>query len=44
MKQSKVLIPTKKEAPSDAEALSHKMMIRAGSFTKYLRGCGHICH
>ena len=30
MKQSKVLIPTKKKAPSDAEALSHKMMIRAG--------------
>ncbi len=30
MKQSKILIPTKKEAPSDAEALSHKMMIRAG--------------
>ena len=30
MKQSKVLIPSKKEAPSDAEALSHKMMIRAG--------------
>ena len=30
MKQSKVLIPTKKEAPSDAVALSHKMMIRAG--------------
>lgn len=30
MKQSKVLIPTKKEAPSDAEALSHKMMARAG--------------
>ncbi|WP_085649698.1 proline--tRNA ligase [Limosilactobacillus reuteri] len=30
MKQSKVLIPTKKEATSDAEALSHKMMIRAG--------------
>ena len=30
MKKSKVLIPTKKEAPSDAEALSHKMMIRAG--------------
>lgn len=25
-----VLIPTKKEAPSDAEALSHKMMVRAG--------------
>ena len=30
MKQSKVLNTTKKEAPSDAEALSHKMMIRAG--------------
>lgn len=30
MRQSKVLIPTKKEAPSDAEALSHKMMARAG--------------
>lgn len=30
MKQSKILIPTKKEAPSDVEALSHKMMVRAG--------------
>ncbi|WP_267201819.1 proline--tRNA ligase [Limosilactobacillus kribbianus] len=30
MRQSKVLIPTKKEAPSDAEALSHQMMVRAG--------------
>lgn len=30
MKQSKMLIPTKKQAPSDAEALSHKMMARAG--------------
>lgn len=30
MKQSKMLIPTKKEAPADAEALSHKMMARAG--------------
>lgn len=30
MKQSKVLIPTQKEAPSDAEALSHQMMMRAG--------------
>ena len=30
MKQSKILIPTKKEAPADAEALSHKMMVRAG--------------
>ncbi|KRM96413.1 prolyl-tRNA synthetase [Liquorilactobacillus aquaticus DSM 21051] len=30
MKQSKILIPTIKEVPSDAEALSHKMMLRAG--------------
>lgn len=30
MKQSQILIPTKKEAPSDAEALSHQMMVRAG--------------
>ena len=30
MQQSKILIPTKNEAPSDAEALSHKMMVRAG--------------
>ena len=30
MQQSKILVPTKKEAPSDAEALSHKMMVRAG--------------
>jgi prolyl-tRNA synthetase len=30
MRQSKILIPTVKEVPSDAEALSHKMMLRAG--------------
>ncbi|GAJ25446.1 prolyl-tRNA synthetase [Liquorilactobacillus sucicola DSM 21376 = JCM 15457] len=30
MKQSKILIPTIKEVPSDAEAVSHKMMLRAG--------------
>ena len=30
MKQSLILIPTKKEAPSDAEVLSHQMMARAG--------------
>lgn len=38
MKQSKVLIPTKKEAPSDAEALSHKMMIRAGYINQVSAG------
>ncbi|TMS99364.1 proline--tRNA ligase [Apilactobacillus kunkeei] len=30
MKQSKMLIPTLKEAPKGAEALSHKLMLRAG--------------
>ncbi|GAY73122.1 prolyl-tRNA synthetase [Lentilactobacillus kosonis] len=30
MKQSKVLIPTLKETPSGAEALSHQMLLRAG--------------
>lgn len=30
MKQSKLLIPTVKEVPSDAEAISHQMMLRAG--------------
>ena len=30
MKQSKLLIPTLKEVPNDAEALSHQMMLRAG--------------
>jgi len=30
MKQSKMLISTLKEVPSDAEALSHKMMLRSG--------------
>ncbi|EKW98647.1 proline--tRNA ligase [Ligilactobacillus saerimneri] len=30
MKQSKVLIPTLKEVPSDAETISHQLMLRAG--------------
>jgi len=30
MRWSKSLIPTLKEDPADAEALSHKLMIRAG--------------
>ena len=30
MHQSKILIPTLKEDPSDAEVVSHKLMIRAG--------------
>lgn len=30
MKQSKIFIPTLKEVPSDAEAISHQLMLRAG--------------
>ncbi|MCF6514946.1 proline--tRNA ligase [Lactobacillus sp. S2-2] len=30
MKQSKLLIPTLKQDPSDAEAISHQMLLRAG--------------
>ncbi|MDO1605513.1 proline--tRNA ligase [Lactobacillus sp. YT155] len=30
MQQSKLFIPTSKEVPADAEALSHQMMLRAG--------------
>lgn len=30
MKQSRMLIPTLKQAPSDAEATSHKMLVRGG--------------
>ena len=30
MKQSKVLIPTLKEVPSDAETISQQLMLRAG--------------
>ena len=30
MKQSQIFIPTLRETPSDAEVLSHQMMLRAG--------------
>lgn len=38
MKQSTMLIPTIKEVPSDAEALSHKMMLRAGYIKQITAG------
>lgn len=38
MKQSKMLIPTLKEVPSDAEALSHKMMLRGGYIRQVTAG------
>ncbi len=30
MRYSRLFIPTLKEAPTDAEAVSHKLMVRAG--------------
>ena len=38
MKWSKAFIPTVKEDPSDAEVLSHKLMIRAGLLRKLAAG------
>ena len=38
MKWSKAFIPTLKETPSDAEILSHKLMIRAGLVRKLASG------
>jgi len=38
MKQSKMLIPTLKEVPSDAEAISHKMMLRGGYIRQVTAG------
>lgn len=38
MKQSKMLIPTLKEVPSDAEALSHQLMLRAGYIKQVTAG------
>jgi prolyl-tRNA synthetase len=38
MKYSRILIPTVKEAPADAEINSHKLMIRAGLIRKVASG------
>lgn len=38
MKQSKMLIPTLKEVPSDAEAISHQMMLRGGYIRQVTAG------
>jgi prolyl-tRNA synthetase len=29
-RQSQLLLPTERQAPADAEAISHKLMVRAG--------------
>ncbi len=38
MKQSKLLIPTLKEVPSDAEAISHQLMLRGGYIKQVTAG------
>jgi prolyl-tRNA synthetase len=38
MRFSKLFLPTLKEAPSDAEVISHKLMIRAGMIRKLAAG------
>ena len=38
MKWTKTLIPTLREAPADAEILSHKLLLRAGLIRKVAAG------
>lgn len=38
MKQSQLLVPTLREAPADAEAVSHKLMLRAGLIRQLASG------
>ena len=38
MKQSKCLIPTLRETPSDAETLSHQLLVRAGYIRQVAAG------
>ena len=38
MKTSQILIPTQKEAPNDAQVISHQLMIRAGLISKLASG------
>ncbi|MCI1687789.1 proline--tRNA ligase [Schleiferilactobacillus harbinensis] len=38
MRQSKMLIPTMKETPSDAEAISHQLMLRGGMIKQEAAG------
>ncbi len=38
MYYSKILIPTLKESPSDAEVISHKLMVRAGMIRQMAAG------
>ena len=43
MRQSQVLIPTLKEVPTDAEAVSHQLMLRAGFIRQIAAGvCAYL--
>ena len=43
MRYSKTLIPTLREIPSDAEAISHKLMLRAGYIRQLASGEIRLC-
>ena len=38
MKQSKMLIPTLREVPNDAEVISHQLLLRAGYIRQVASG------
>ena len=40
---SQLFLPTEREPPADAEALSHKLMVRAGLIRQVGAGCGRGC-
>ena len=42
-RQSQLFIPTLREAPADAEAVSHKLLVRGGYIRQVRRACGRSC-
>ena len=40
---SKLHLPTLRDAPADAEALSHKLLVRGGFIRQVSAGCGRSC-
>lgn len=43
MKQSKVFIPTLREVPAEAEAISHQLLLKAGLIKQNAAGYTVIC-
>lgn len=39
MRTTQYLLSTQKETPSDAEVISHQLMLRAGMIRKWLLAC-----